>query len=50
MAISIFDIFIEKFAIGSGLRNIFQTSWYGPRKLLGVLKICGANGRFFWRN
>ena len=24
-----------------------QTFWYGPRKLLGVLKICGGNAIFF---
>ena len=24
-----------------------ETSWYGPRKLLGVLKIGGGNARFF---
>ena len=24
-----------------------ETYWYGPRKLLGVLKIGGGNARFF---
>ena len=49
MAVSIFDIFIGKFAIGSGLHNIWW-NMLGLENILGVLKIGGGNARFFWRN
>ena len=47
---NIVPIFMEQFAIGCGWLIFGETSWYGPRKLFGVLKIGGGNARFFWKN
>ena len=38
---------LRNFRLVLGCVIFGETSWYGPRKLLGVLKIGCGNGRFF---